>query len=50
MDAATEETAEVLQANAPATMERLNAAIEHVGAWVERSEAFATEQAPHPRG
>jgi len=37
---------DVLKSNAPAVMERLNAAIAHIGEWVETGEAFATEQVP----
>lgn len=37
---------DVLKSNAPAVMERLNAAIAHIGEWVETGEAFASEQVP----
>lgn len=44
--AGTESLTDVLKSNAPAVMERLNAAIAHIGEWVETGEAFATEQVP----
>ncbi len=44
--AGAETLTDVLKSNAPAVMERLNAAIAHIGEWVETGEAFATEQVP----
>ena len=42
----TQNLTDVLKSNAPAVMERLNAAIAHIGEWVETGEAFASEQVP----
>ncbi len=44
--AVTQNLSDVLKSNAPVVMERLNAAIAHIGEWVETGEAFATEQVP----
>ncbi len=42
----THNLTDVIKSNAPAVMERLNAAIAHIGEWVETGEAFASEQVP----